>query len=347
MSKSAAEIEHDAEVARERLTQTAESLKDKMSPGQIVDEVTNYFGKSNGSEMMSNLGAQVRDNPLPLLLIGAGFAWLAAGGGPGSRRIAGVARDTYDRTADRFASDPEPARLANTGAYPTTQTPPPVYGASSGGTASSGSNGKSGALRDQAGKVADKAGKVADKAGKVADKVTTGLSDAAETVSDAASRARDGASEAASAAGDRIGDAYQTANAGVARASRQARSAVSEWSGTARDGFQRTLREEPLIVGAIGVAVGTAIGAMLPRTRYEDEHIGVYRDRVGKGIAEAAKEGVEEAKDVASDVYFSSKKAAEEEGLTGTPDRPIAEKISKVGKAAAKTAEKKTREKLK
>src|SRR5690606_2996711 len=37
--------------------------------------------------------------------------------------------------------------------------------------------------------------------------------------------------------------------------------------------FSDTLDQEPLILGALGVAVGAAIGAMLPTTRFEEEYV--------------------------------------------------------------------------
>ena len=50
------ELERDAERVRAELSDTAEQLKNKMSPGQLMDEVVNYFkdGDTNalsGEEM--------------------------------------------------------------------------------------------------------------------------------------------------------------------------------------------------------------------------------------------------------------------------------------------------------
>ncbi|RST87733.1 hypothetical protein EJC49_03740, partial [Aquibium carbonis] len=80
--KSSTEHERHAEEVRARMAGTAEQIRDRMSPGQLVDEVFRYMGDSNGSAAVSNLGRQVRDNPLSLALIGAGMAWLFAGPRP-------------------------------------------------------------------------------------------------------------------------------------------------------------------------------------------------------------------------------------------------------------------------
>ena len=77
--KSAAELEKDAEVARAKVANTAESIRDKMSPGQLIDEFAGMFSGGDGQSALSNLKAQVRDNPLALSLIGAGLVWLMVG----------------------------------------------------------------------------------------------------------------------------------------------------------------------------------------------------------------------------------------------------------------------------
>ncbi|RWB50991.1 DUF3618 domain-containing protein, partial [Mesorhizobium sp.] len=79
--KSAAELEREAEATRARVVATAESIRDKMTPGQLVDELAGLFSGGAGAEMLANLKAQVRDNPLPLTVIGAGLAWLMLGSG--------------------------------------------------------------------------------------------------------------------------------------------------------------------------------------------------------------------------------------------------------------------------
>jgi Protein of unknown function (DUF3618) len=70
MSPSARQIEREVEASRANLEETVEALKDKMSIGQIVDEAARYFDDTGGSRLVSNLGAQIRDNPLPLVLVG-------------------------------------------------------------------------------------------------------------------------------------------------------------------------------------------------------------------------------------------------------------------------------------
>lgn len=80
MTRSSEDIEREVEATRGNLDRTVEALKERMTPGQLVDEVMDAMG-GPVQEMASNLGAQIRANPIPLALIGAGVAWLAFGRG--------------------------------------------------------------------------------------------------------------------------------------------------------------------------------------------------------------------------------------------------------------------------
>lgn len=68
-------IEAEINRSRHALNDTIEQLGGKLSPGQIVDEA---LGLAQGQlgKFTANLGQQVRDNPVPLLLIGAGIGML-------------------------------------------------------------------------------------------------------------------------------------------------------------------------------------------------------------------------------------------------------------------------------
>ncbi|RVB86015.1 DUF3618 domain-containing protein, partial [Mesorhizobium sp. M7A.F.Ca.AU.002.04.1.1] len=79
--KSAAELEREAEAARARVMETAESIRGRMTPGQLLDEFTGLFSGGESSAMLANLRTQVRDNPLPVTMVGAGLAWLMFGSG--------------------------------------------------------------------------------------------------------------------------------------------------------------------------------------------------------------------------------------------------------------------------
>jgi hypothetical protein len=75
-NRSSAEIEREVEDTRASLAGTLEQIRDRASPGQLFEQALDYAKQSGGGDLARNLGASVRDNPLPLLLIGAGIGWL-------------------------------------------------------------------------------------------------------------------------------------------------------------------------------------------------------------------------------------------------------------------------------
>lgn len=75
MSYETDRIEADISESRHRLNDTIEALGHKLSPGQIVDEVLG-LAQGQAGHFAANLGRQVRDNPLPAVLIGAGLVAL-------------------------------------------------------------------------------------------------------------------------------------------------------------------------------------------------------------------------------------------------------------------------------
>ncbi|WP_424813170.1 DUF3618 domain-containing protein [Roseococcus sp. YIM B11640] len=79
-NRSPADIEDDVERSRAEVSGTLGALREKLAPGQIMDEVIDrvaeYARGTGGMTFARNLGGAVRDNPLPVLLIGAGIGWL-------------------------------------------------------------------------------------------------------------------------------------------------------------------------------------------------------------------------------------------------------------------------------
>jgi hypothetical protein len=82
--KSSAQLEREVEDSRARVNETLSEIRDRMSPGQVVDEVMAFAKNNGGADFTRNLVTQARDNPLPVVLIGAGIAWLMSGRRPGT-----------------------------------------------------------------------------------------------------------------------------------------------------------------------------------------------------------------------------------------------------------------------
>lgn len=84
MSMETDRIEADLNESRHRLNDTLAALGDKLSPGQMLDEVLG-LAQGQAGEFAKKLGGQVKDNPLPTLLIAAGVGMLLINRGHGSR----------------------------------------------------------------------------------------------------------------------------------------------------------------------------------------------------------------------------------------------------------------------
>ena len=75
MARLSEQLEREAEIARTELAGDLDELRRRMTPGQIVDEVADYARDTPLAEFFGNLARDIRDNPLPLLLIGIGVGW--------------------------------------------------------------------------------------------------------------------------------------------------------------------------------------------------------------------------------------------------------------------------------
>ncbi|MEX2494486.1 MAG: DUF3618 domain-containing protein [Woeseia sp.] len=182
--KSPKRLEREVDQARARLGRTASALSDRLSPGELMDQALG-MAREHGGEFGRNLGAQVKNNPMPMILTSIGISWLMMSSGKN-----GAAHG---------------------------------YG-----------------LHDASTDVDGRSFK--------------------EALGDTAAKSR----EKAAAAGDRMHDA--TAN-------------VKESAQNARDSLVHFYRDQPLIAGSLGIAIGAALGALVPPTEMEDDMFGEASDR--------------------------------------------------------------------
>jgi ElaB/YqjD/DUF883 family membrane-anchored ribosome-binding protein len=159
-------------------------------------------------------------------------------------------------------------------------------------------------LGDRAGELGSKASEMAsgmrDKASGMAGSAKATLTDSTQAVGDRLRHARDTLTSAGQSARQRVSDLSGSARHQVERA---------------RSGMDYMMREQPLALGAIGVAIGAVIAAMAPRTHKEDELMGDTRDRLLDQAKEAGKEKLEQAKEVANTAIGAATKEAEHRGL--------------------------------
>jgi hypothetical protein len=81
----------------------------------------------------------------------------------------------------------------------------------------------------------------------------------------------------------------------------------------AREGFNSLMEEQPLVLGALGIALGAAIGAALPSTEQEDRMMGEARDKTLGKVKERGAETFERARETVKQTAEDVRQAATEQ----------------------------------
>jgi len=148
--------------------------------------------------------------------------------------------------------------------------------------------------------ISDRAGEAMSKVG---DKIQSGASATRERFAESAESAKAAANRTAASVRETVGRATDSVRGGMNRTADIAQNQARQ----ARDTFNSLLDEQPLILGAIGLAVGAIIGAALPSTEQEDRLMGELSDKTinkGKEIgASAYEKGSQIAKDNTEKVF--------------------------------------------
>lgn len=195
-TKSPESIEREVDQARERVGRTLSELTDRLSPGELMDQALG-LAREHGGEFGRNLGAQVKNNPMPMILTSIGLSWMIM---------------------------------------------------SSGKNTSAAKDGSS--LMDSLGNTAAKS---RDKAAAMGDQVHGATANMKDSAANSAANMKDSAQNA----GESLVQFY---------------------------------RDQPLIAGSLGIAIGAALGALVPPTDIEDDTFGETSDRsVDAAKSQAAK----------------------------------------------------------
>lgn len=104
----------------------------------------------------------------------------------------------------------------------------------------------------------------------------------------------------------------------TAESLRSAAAATRERVDDARARMDRLLNEQPLMLGALGLAAGAIIGALLPTTEHEDRFLGEARDKAVRTVAKKSRERAEAAREHAATYSAPGSSASE----SASRDRP-------------------------
>ncbi|WP_299288881.1 DUF3618 domain-containing protein [uncultured Tateyamaria sp.] len=349
-TRSPKEIERDIEQQRAELTTNIENLQDKFSIDTVVRQIGDQF-REHGGDMGRSISNQVKANPIPLALTGIGLAWLMFGNAQQPQTRQPVSRDfdddRYGSTERAFRQDREMRDLP--------YTPPAAAHA-----ANRSATQPSWALEHDD----DEGPSIGDRLSEGVDSAKAAAADGAQSVKDGLITASSAAGSAASKAKSTVGSAAQSAKQSLSAAGnriaegteslseegrkrviaarqkavemrRSASRSMSQGSDAAADFYE----QQPLVVGALALAVGAALGGALPRTKTEDDLMGrqsddlfdqaerIFQEEKAKAlsVAETVKE---EVKDIAAET-----KADLDRGAPG--DKSAIEAIGDKAKSAA------------
>ncbi|MBA1189509.1 DUF883 family protein [Pseudomonas entomophila] len=130
------------------------------------------------------------------------------------------------------------------------------------------------------------------------------LHDAGDSVRAKAHDLRDKASDMSESTRHSAGDtadslrrtAHDTTDS-LRRTAHDARDQIKQQTDVVKGQFDTLLKEQPLVLAAIGIALGAAIGAALPSTRKEDQLMGSVSDRLTDTVKAKGEQAYQEAKD--------------------------------------------------
>ena len=132
-----------------------------------------------------------------------------------------------------------------------------------------------------------------------------------ESIKNKATDAREKVRSTAIAARDRLAESWTTSTNAVTGRMTQTADAAQAQANRAREGFNTLLEEQPIILGALGLAVGAAIGAMLPSTEQEDRFLGPTRDKTVSQIKDRGAEVYEQVREKAENAVEKVQQAAQ------------------------------------
>jgi len=321
-------IRQQIDYTRAQLGTTIQAIGERLSPDSLIEQAKSSAREATVGRledmkhqanrkvegMSAGLSQTLRDNPLPVAVIGLGLGWLWL-----SEHNKGNGHDT---DAYRYGSDDYR-----------------YYDSGDGRRVS----------RDMRYRADDMTASVGDRAAQMKRRVGDTVSGATDAVSDAARQAEETVSETAQRVGDRLSDSaervgdtvHATANriedtaeimqeragetAARARDEAERLGQEAEWRARrmatrTKQSFWENLEENPLAIGAVLAIAGAAIGAAMPSTEYEDQLMGDTRDHLFDEAKDRAQDVVGRMQTVFEDTQRAAmaeaKDAAREQNLT-------------------------------
>ncbi len=309
-------IENDLDQTRSRLDGHLDELQDRFSPGQVLDDLMKYFRGSEGADFGRSLLDNVRANPLPAAVTGIGLAWLMAtnprSGAAATGRVQANAGLPAGSNVRVFPGTPSlQASGFRQGGHEEMSTrlrrAEQEVAARGPGEAEPAYTARLDAARGQAVGLMQHAQESAQS-------FSQRISDAVASAQEALTRGAHDLQDQARGVAGSVGDAAR----GVAQRAGGAATQGGQLAGQAGGGLMSSLVESPVLLGALGLAAGALLGALLPQSDQEEAALGGVAGQARDTVRGLAQEAVDRGGQIAQAVLDKGHDSAEAHGLTGT-----------------------------
>jgi hypothetical protein len=304
--RSRAELAATVEHLKERISDTAEDIRRKVSPQHIKSEVAHYVSDTSQS-WLDALKQKAMENPMQTIAAGTAVAvplWRLARGVPLPLLMIGAGLALTSKTVRSHAA------AATASGFDT--------------------------ARDM---TEDAAARAHSMRADVEDVVSSargqaeGITDGAQDiVAGASDTLRNRAAQSANAVADKFNSSLDAAQNTIQRAQTTARDATVAATNAAMEApakAGRVIGDNAALIAGVGIAIGAVIAAALPKTRAEAKAVGQASDRVKQAAGEAAQTSFESAKDAAVSAVDAAAKSV--------ADADLGEHASRISESIAGT----------
>ena len=253
---------------------------------------------------VQHLEDAVRENPVPAALIGMGFLWMFMGGS----RISLFGPEREQTLSHTAAGMSEAAH----------------------GTAQR----RGSSLTRTAGRAAEALSDLGARAGEMTRTAASAVGDLAAStgaqITDAASSAYQGTGSAAA-------QAVQTVSKSATTASQAAQRAGAEWGRTAQQSMAELFERQPLVLGAVGLAIGAGLAASLPLSETENRLMGDASDSLKERAQDLLSDKAEQVKSLAQRTLQETQAQGLTPRAAGDALRGLTDKVVGVAEATGKS----------
>lgn len=321
-------IRRQIDHTRAQLGTTIQAISERLSPDYLIEQAKSSAREATVGRlqdmkhqanrkvegMSTGLSQTIRDNPLPVAVIGLGLGWLFLS--ERNKKDAYLADDyRYGSDDYRYYDSPENRRAMRDARDRVEDVASTVGNRAAevkhrvGSTVSE--------ATDVVGEVAGRAGEAVSETGQ---RVSEKISDSAAKVGDTVSTTAERVGETAEMVQERASEAAVRARNEAERLRREAEWRARRTAYRTKQSFWENMEENPLAVGAVLAIAGAAVGAAIPTTEYENKLMGDTRDRLLDEAKGRAQDVVERVQTVVEDTQrvavTEAKQSAREQNLT-------------------------------